>query len=264
MQRRRNLEKLEKHFINNYNALGTRKNHKTHRKRYREFCKYSNTTPFPVNEFKLSKFATFLSDLMKTVESIKAYCATICDDHKMKGYKPVHRGLKFHRMLAGIRKQLRHRVKRAQPMTTQLLTEIEKVVNKKKQKEEVVWCAMLGGFNMVLRKSNLVPLKRVHDRMHNITRSDVRYSNGVMVVVIRWSKTNQNSEQPKTATMIVDKSSSICAVRWILYMMKIIPAGPVHNLFSFVNKHGQIAPITYRDLMVQMREWIKKSWGKCS
>ena len=210
---------------------------------------------FPVTEFKLSKFATYLADLLKTVESIKQYCGTICDEHELRGFKPVRRGLKFYRTIAGIRRKLHHRVKRAAPMTNDLLEKIVQVVNIEVDKEVVIWTSMLTGYNLVLRKSNLVPLKRAHDAIHNISRRNVRYSNGVMVFVIDWSKTNQHGKFDEKSPLVADKHSPICAVRWLLYMMERIPAGPDHNLFSFHNG-TEIVPITYRDLMTQMRRWL--------
>ena len=251
------MEILEKGFIDNSNEISTQQNHATRRKRYKEFCHFSKIRPFPVTEFKLAKFATYLSDILKTVDSIKMYCGTICDENELLGHRPVRRGLKFHRTIAGIKRKLRHKVKRASPMTPELLEQILTVVNLSDDKEFVAWVASLIGFNLILRKSNIVPLKRVHDNLHNISRKDVRYTDGVMVFMIDWSKTNQFQEDNDISPLVADKHSPICPVRWLLYMMKRVPAEPSHNLFCFNGKNG-IAPITYRDLMTYLRKWIKK------
>ena len=90
----------------------------------------------------------------------------------------------------GIKKDLHHKTKHAKPMTTELLEKIHKVVDFSEDIELVVWVTMVTGFYLILHKSNLVLLSRVHDTMHNIACSDVRYKKGVMVIMIRWSKTN--------------------------------------------------------------------------
>ena len=54
-------------------------------------------------------------------------------------------------------------------MTNQLLEKILHVVDFEQDKQLVIWTSMLTGFNLVLRKSNIVPLKRVHDSVHNIS-----------------------------------------------------------------------------------------------
>ena len=256
-ERRSTLNELEQEFIDSANKDSTRRNHETRKKRYREFCKFSKIKPFPVTEFKLSKFATYLTDLVKTVESVKAYCATICEENELLGYLPVRKGLKFHRAIAGIKRKLHHKVKRASPITPELLQQIVAVVYITDDKEFVAWVATLTGYNLVLRKSNMVPLKRIHDSVHNISRQNVRYDNGVMVFIIDWSKTNQYHERTNTSPLVADKYSAICPLRWLLFMMQEIPAGPHHNLFSYHDK-GQILPLTYRDLMINLRKWIKK------
>ena len=255
-ERREVLEVMEEHLINNANAPGTQSNYETRKNRYFEFCDFNNIKPFPATEFKISKFAVYLSDLVKTVETVKRYCATICDESELRGYRPVRRGLKFHRTVAGIRRKLHHKPKQAAPMTPELLEKICDVVNTESDKETVVFTSMLTGFNLTLRKSNIVPLKRMHDSIHNISRQDVRYGKGVMVFTIDWSKTNQHQQQVDTPPLIANKHSKICPVKWILQMMNRIPAKPQHNLFSFVKK-GLLVPITYNDLMSNMRRWLK-------
>ena len=205
----------------------------------------------------MSKFATYLTDIVKMVESVKTYCSTVCAENEIRGFRPVRKGIKFHRAIAGIRRRFHHKIKRAVPLTPQLLEEIQPVVQVRSDKELVAWVSLLTGFNLLLRKSNMVPLKRVQDSVHNISRKDVRYGNSVMVFVIGWSKTNQHGEEEQTPPLIMNKESDICPVRWLLYMMKRFPAEPNHNLFSLYNKFGQVVPLTYRDLMTNMRKWLK-------
>ena len=158
------------------------------KKWYLEFCDFTNTVPYPTSEFKITKFATFLSKSMKTVESIKMYCGTVCQENELRRYRSVYRGIRYHKAIAGIRNNLHHQVKHAEPMTEKLLNRILYVVDLDNQKQLVVWVSLLTGYYLVLRKSNLVPLSRVHDTVHNITRQDVRYDDGLMIVFIRWTK----------------------------------------------------------------------------
>ena len=125
---------------------------------YFEFSTFTRTKSFPVTEFKLSKFATYLTDICKTVDSIKQYCTTVCQENELRGFQPVCRGLKFYRAIAGIKRDKKHRVNRVQPMTVALLKKILKHIDFRVQKQLVIWTATVSGFYMILRKSNLVPL----------------------------------------------------------------------------------------------------------
>ena len=142
---------LEKAYINTANAPGTQRNHLTRKKQYLEFCDFSNTKPFPVTEFKICKFATFLSNKMKTVETIKAYCTTVCQESELRGFRPVKMGIKYHRTIAGIRRWLHNQVKRAAPMTPELMKKIMRVVNYAECKDMVIWVTMVSGYHFVLR-----------------------------------------------------------------------------------------------------------------
>ena len=117
---------------------------------------------------------------------------------------------------------------------------------------------MVTGFHLILRKSNLVPLSRVHDEVHNIVRRDVHYKSGVMIIMVRWSKTNQFRERISKNPMIRNNNSLICPVRWILHMVHTVPAQPSQNLFSFYHPRlKRTVPITYRELMTKMRKWLE-------
>ena len=254
------MDELEEEYIETANAPGTQRNKSTQLSQYLDFCEFSHMRPFPTNEFKISKYAAFLSKSVKTVQSIKAYCATVCEEHELKGFRPVCKGVKFYHAIAGIRHALRHQVKRAAPMTEPLLEKIATVVNFRDDKDFVVWVSLVSGYFLVLRKGNMVPVKRLHDTFHNICRKDIRYQERVMVFCFRWLKTNQFGEELDTSPVVADNSNKLCVVRWVLYMMNRIPAAPHHNLFSYVGKEG-LVPITYRDLMVNLRKWIRMLGG---
>ena len=108
----------------------------------------------------------------------------------------------------------------------------------------MVWTAVVTGFHLVLRKSNLVPVKRMHDTVHNIVCSDVKYFEGIMIINIRWLKTDQLGQDNDPKPSIANPNSTICLVGWLIFMMNSVPALPSHNLFSFNGKNG-LVPVTY-------------------
>ena len=116
---------------------------------------------FPVNEFKLCKFATHLSTLVKMVQSIKAYCATVCEENKLKGFRPTKRGLKFYKAIAGIRKKLRHTVNRAKPMTEEILKKILTVVNLADDKQLAIWTSLVPDFTWYCEKATSLRSKEL-------------------------------------------------------------------------------------------------------
>ena len=82
-KRRRHIEQLEEYFVrtsNTFLACNEIMSHETN-----GICKFNNMTPYPTNEFKINKFVAFLATSVKTVESIKRYCGTICQQHELQG-----------------------------------------------------------------------------------------------------------------------------------------------------------------------------------
>ena len=156
----------------------------------------------------------------------------------------------------GIRCLLQHEIKRAQPITQEMLLQMVDLVDIEDQRQLSIWVSILFGFHLFLRKSNLVPVKRKHDVLHQLSRADIHYAEEVLVAKIKWSKTNQFGEKLRVP-VIRDRASPIDPVSWLLFMIKKIPAQGYHNPFSFT-LDGQVVPVTYRDLTCQLREWLQQ------
>ena len=169
-------------------APSTNANHRTREKRYLQYCFWFQQEPYPLTEWQLSRFATFLSLSMQSVESIKQYCGTICELHELNGFKPVRRGPLYNKTIQGIRRTLQHEIKQALPVTMEQLQKISAIVDVTDLKQLAIWVAVLTGFFLFLRKSNLVADTRQHDPRHQLSRSDIKFDDPVMVFIIKWSK----------------------------------------------------------------------------
>ena len=171
---------------------------------------------------------------MQTVDSIKAYCSAVCDEHEMKGFLPVRRGKRYYKTICSLRCILKHEVQHTKPVTVQMLKKIVWIVDFMNQKQLVIWVSMLFGFFLFLRKSNLVPETRMHDKMHQLLRQDLKIDGDLMIVTIKWSKTIQFAQRKLQIPVIKDADSIICPIRWLLLMLKRIPANGSHNLVYFL------------------------------
>ena len=129
-------------------------------------------------------------------------------------------------------------------------------VDTNNQKQLAIWVALLFGFFLFHRKSNLVPDARVHDAIHQLSRRDIKINGSIMRVNIKWSKTIQFSQRKLQIPVVQDTNSPVCPVFWLLHMVQAIPASGSHNLFSF-QQNGVVLPVTYRDLTIQMRKWLE-------
>ena len=151
-----------------------------------------------------------------------------------------------------------HTVKQAEPVTLQLLVKLSKVVNYKDQIELVAWTAILLGFYMFLKKSNLVP-----DTMdnfqpeHQFCRVDANLLglDKAIMFEIRWSKTIQHKQKILRLPVLPAKNKAICPVFWVHYMINCIQAGPDYPLLA-LKAQGKIWALSANQLIYRLRKWL--------
>ena len=127
----------------------------------------------------------YLSFWFTSVNSIKNYVSGICILNELNGFEKVYRGTLYRNIIRGLRRELKHEVKQAKPLTIDLLHHICDIVNLQDQKELVAWVVVLFRFALFLRKSNLVPDSSRHLPKFNISRRDIRYHDRVLVTNIK-------------------------------------------------------------------------------
>ena len=258
-QRMKTLELLTRDMVNYSNAPGTNANKKSQVNRYMEFCNWIEVDPFPADEWRLAVYATYLSLRMSSIETIKGYCGTICERHELNGHPPIVRGKLYNKAIQGIRRLLQHEIKKAQPVTMEMLQQMVRFVNPNDDKQVATWTSILYGFFLFLRKSNLVPIARKHDDKHQLSRQDITYHQGVLVARIKWSKTNQFGEEILPVPVVRKEGSQICPVAWLLYMVRRNPVAGNHNLFSYIDTStGLVTPVTYHDLTELLRHLLRQ------
>ena len=223
-----------------------------------EFCTWLELEPYPCDEWRLVLFATYLSLTVSTADAIKSYCATIAEQHEMYGYFPVYRGRLYHKAIQGIRRLLQHETKRAQPVTLEMLLQMVEHVDTHDNKQLATWVCLLFGFFLFMRKSNLVPVNRQHDHLHQLSRADIKYHRDVVIVEVKWSKTNQFGNGRLPVPVVRHPDPTICPVAWLLFMIRQIPAHGLHNLFCYPLPNGEVVPVTYADLTELLRSLLQK------
>ena len=236
-------------------APGSYRNLISQHTRYLDFCTSFRLTPFPVSQWQLIRFMVFLSFTFISPDAVFNYATGICIIQELSGYDRVVKGILYRSAKRGIRKKMQHMVRRAAPVTEQILLQIAEQVDPTDTTQVVIWTAMLFAFNMMLRKSNYVPELKEHEPTKQLSRRDVRYFQGAMLVHVKWSKTLQCGDRVVPFPMMANKKSVLCPVRWFLYMCKLVPAMPYHNAFSIIEK-GRVVPVTYAQMLTQFRAWL--------
>ena len=133
---------------------------------------------------------------------------------------------------------------------------LSKVVNYKDQVEMVAWTALLVGFYLFLRKSNLVPdTMTMFDIGQPFCRGDINLVglDKAMMVEIRWSKMIQFKQKVLRLPVLPADNKAICPVFWVHYMVNTIPAGQKDPAFA-LRAGKQVVALSYNQLINRFRK----------
>ena len=256
-RRRKMLDNISWDYIKMSYAEKSLDNLHSQRKKYYEFCTEFNYTPFPVYEWKMVRYATYLSAKFKSHKSVQNYVSAICTLNELNGFGEVKKSIYLKKVLDGIKRKLRHVPRRARPFSFKILHQIKSLVNFNNEKELVIWVVLLFGFHLFLRKSNLIPDTCTFEPNRQFQRRDFRNNHEIMIAHIKWAKNRQYADEKLLLPMAANKHTDICPVYWFRYMSKKIKAAPDDAAFCY-RRNGVLIPVVYREALQQMRVWLSQ------
>ena len=156
----------------------------------------------------------------------------------------------------GLKAALALQVKQAKAITPEMLRKLYQFVDFSDHEQMVAWVAMLYGFHMLLRKSNLVPDSQpTFDPVKQLTRSATCIAVNPLLVEVGWAKNLLPGSQTFAYPIIPLEDDCICPVYWTIYMLSLIPASPRHPLFCYY-KGRRLTYLTYPRLTQWLKAWV--------
>ena len=213
----------------------TKKNLLTQLNAYQGFCDRYMIQYFPCNNIQLCRLGQHLKKTFQSPDAIGNYLLgirTVLAFSRLEIPDPKDRQMQM--FITGLMHTMQHAVKQVSPITPQILQRISKVVNYKDKIEVIAWTAVLLGFYMFLRKSNLVP--EAMDKFNSaqqFTRADVTLLGleRAMMFEVRWTKTLQFRQKVLRFPVLPAKNKAICPVFWVYKMLSDNPGNPDDPLF---------------------------------
>ena len=153
----------------------TKRNLLTQLDSYQRFCDRYMLQYFPCDNMQLCRFGQHLSQTFQSPEAVGNYLSGMRTIMALNGFEiPDAKDRQMQMFTVGLKRVMPHAVKQAAPISPQLLIRMSKVVNYRDKVEVIAWTAVLLGFYMFLRKSNLVPeAMDKFEPLHQFTRADV-------------------------------------------------------------------------------------------
>ena len=239
-------------------APSTLKNMQTQFDLFVKFCTAFNYKCLPASVHTLCAFAQFLARDFKAPSSIKNYLVGVKWFHVLSGLDTAqfdHLSLKLlHKGIARIKK---HQPQQALPITPEILEDIHGKLDLSVVEDISFWTLLLFGFFLMARKSNLVPdTISKFDTFRHLCRGDVRLSDNLMLVSLKWSKTNQLGDRQHYVPLLAMQHSNLCPVGAFKRLIRQVPGTSQSPLFCMTKKK-KLVPMTYKFLQLRLKHLIE-------
>ena len=156
--------------------------------------------------------------------------------------------------LLGLRRKNNYCVKRARPITPNILRKMYHCLNMNNPVDAVFWCTSLFAFFLLFRKSNLLPDKQDgFDPQKQLRHQDCVMVNGRIIVGIRWAKNEQFKRELLTFPLPRLQNSILCPFTALNNVRRLIPYTPTDHIFKLNNTTS----LTYRAFQVKLRDTLK-------
>ena len=195
----------------------------------------------------------------KAPQSIKNYIHGVRTVHLCVGLPfDHHKQFDFSLVFRGIARVSKHVVKKALPITPEILSNIKIQLNLCDPSDATYWCLFVLGFLLMARKSNLVPPSALaFDPSKHLCRGDIYFNATGLFVKFKWSKTNQNSERNVVIPLLQAPQSPLCPLFAFKNMIRLVPAHPGSPVF-LKSSGNSLVPLTHADLVSRLRFLLGK------
>lgn len=238
-------------------APGSWNNLVTHSKKYQKFCQLLHIAPFPISEQNFCRYMAYLTFSLTSADSVLSYLSGVKKLHAYARVPMPHLSPYVDTVFSGIKRSLAYQIHQAEPVTPQILKQISASVDHSDCKQVVCFTALVVGFYLFLRASNLTTWTQTSfNPERNLSRGDIRLSPDLALIEIKWSKTIQYFEKTLLIPIVKIMLPEICPITWIYHMITLISASPNHPAFCLFNKKGELVPLTYQTVSDQFKKWI--------
>ena len=151
-----------------------------------------------------------------------------------------------------------HIPRKAFPITPQILLEFFALLDLSRLKDATYWSLFLIMFFLMARKSNMVPVSaRCFDSQKQLLRGDIAVHDRMLVISLKWSKTNQFGDRLLKIPVLAIPGSPLCPFRAYCHMISLIPTDASSPAFCLPLSVGTVSPVLYADLLAVVKLLIR-------
>ena len=257
---RRRLQQLDQRLAGstvNGIAPSSQGNFRTHVTAYVKFCLFYGLDLFPADVLQERRYIQYLSEYHKSVDSSKNYVSGMRSLHEMFEFTPPPADNYLYKLtVKGIRREKGHVVRQACAMTPDVLVAMSAVVDVSQGDQLAAWVAILCGFYLLFRKSNLVPDTCTgFNPCHQMARQNLVRLKDCYIARVYWSKTIQFNDKCLEIPLLPNPDRRLCPVFWLDYYLSRVPVGPTDPAFAIRRPEGLVS-LSYAQLTEWLKTWV--------
>ena len=204
-------------------------------------------------------YAQYLAYTFHSVKAIRNYLQGIKTLHQLLKVRPPNlKDTEVYLTLRALTKVLARPIRRAHPVTPEILLDLVAFLDLNKRADLVFWGILVIGFLGMLRKSNLVPdTVESFDPIKQLTRGHIEFREHLAVINVTWAKNIQNKEQPLEIPLFEFKDSVMCPIDILKALLKT-PGKPHYPLFGYKKK----VSYTYSQFQARFKKLLRRAGYK--
>lgn len=205
-------------------AESTKSSYRSHLKAYLRFCIYFDLNPVPASQKTVMCYISFLARTLKP-SSIANYINIIRILHLEANLpNPLENNFMVANLRRGILRVKGTPPNQKLPITCEILIEIFKALNFRRNKDVAFWCACVLAFFGFLRKATLLPKNLKNPGLDCILRKDLRMiAHDHLELHVRKTKTIQFGQRLLVIPYFPVEGSVLCPILAVQTMLKRAP-----------------------------------------
>ena len=161
--------------------------------------------------------------------------------------------------MSGICRELAAPTKQAEVLNKEIIVQVASQVKWQNSFQVCCYSAVLTGFYLCIRVSNLVPTSHPQfDPTEQLTRGKVSIDENLILGIfdIEWTKTIQFRQRNVWLAVRPASRPDICPLATLTKLFEMVPAHDDMPCFCFKNRKNVVKTLTYKQLSEQLKIWI--------
>ena len=163
------------------------------------FCKAHRLQLFPPIEMNIARYLTVMAEKVSAFGTIANKLSALCKFYSLTGFKVDPHNPTIELLIKSCRRELSVSSRPKAPLEPGHLLQIMQNIDQGNLMHRIFFVALVIQFFACLRKSNLLPPSyKTFSPFKHLTRGDIHFVDGAIVLTLPWTKTIQHKDDIAT------------------------------------------------------------------